>query len=159
MTKIKPKLPRQNFIGVLFLNSITSGIYFAYWFNKIGKELNKLKNKEKIGSIAIGFIVFLGITRFLSIFAPEGTSLMMRLPYWIPVIYLSFLVKDLLEENYKADLSGFLTLFFGPIYLQYKMNQINVQYKTNKKSVQSKEKKEFTKSKVMSDKWAKQFNR
>lgn len=123
---IKKELPKQNFIVVWLFNAITFGFYYSYWFYRVGKELNKLKTKRKVGIIAISFIIILALYRLLSIFAPEGTVTGAGMIYSIPVIYLSFSVKDLLEENYKVDFSWFLTLFFGPIYLQYKMDQMKI---------------------------------
>jgi len=121
-TPSSEELKTTNVLLVILLTFVTLGFYGAYWYTSRRKVLNRLAGRNEINQ-------GLCIAAFLSMVVlniVEGTfgyfDMPLRLAGSIVFLVLAFRAKDIIDANYDSDVSGFITLFFGHIYLQYKIN-------------------------------------
>jgi len=123
------------FVFVLHIFSL--GIYGYIWQYLRSRTINTF-TKDKIPEefMVTVSLLFFGSVAFsiYSIFQPVADNLLkvndwLTYPMMFLNIYWSFLIRSRLITLISTDgafgihISGFLTFFFGPIYLQYKINE------------------------------------
>ncbi len=127
-TTSNEELKQTSVLLVILLQFITLGFYVPYWYTSRRKVLNRLGGDE----INLGLCIAVFVLHFFYLFTPApqpDAVLSFSVFYWIVLLsyaivnlVLVFKVKDILAANYDNDFSGFLTLFFQILYLQYKIN-------------------------------------
>jgi len=130
---------RQSWITVLLLSLITLGIYIPFWYRKIKKVTDTFSQEKKLNSASIiilmiaSFIIpFFSITFTTTVNGVEnvfttnifGIGTILNILRLILIIFLSFSLRSILQNQYRADLNAVLTFFLGPIFLQHKINSL-----------------------------------
>lgn len=122
---------------VFILHILTLGVYGYIWQYNRSRTINTFsENKIPEGFMITVLLLFFGslIFSIYSIFEPAPEILLeandwFTYPMMFLNIYWSFLIRSRLITLISSDgafglhISGFLTFFFGPIYLQYKINE------------------------------------
>lgn len=111
--------------GVFGLSIITLGFYPLYWLYTRITKLNSFHSKE-ISPILLKSLVALMIVQLLLfLFIPEGAVLSDLTAIFYIILYLVvlFTFRNRLVEITRDKINPVITLFFGTIYLQYKINK------------------------------------
>lgn len=121
--------------AVFGLSIITLGIYPIYWYFTRSQRVNT-RTKSSISSAFINSAIAIWAISFIASFGefivPEIAivSGILSLVIWVMMIVWSFKMRDAIHQYVGASkqtyawANAFLTFFFGPLYLQYKINQI-----------------------------------
>lgn len=124
---------------VFLLSIVTAGIYPLWWFYSRGQTMSANAKDYKLNMlwIYLTIVLFLFIT-VLDIIQAENTAVVLisgvvaivyLVAYIVAVFSLRRALRDIINQGDKDSyepigfLSGLLTFFFAPIYLQYKINQ------------------------------------
>ena len=126
-----PRPPGLHWTLVLLLGILTVGIFLDVWMIVQAVWARKLDKANKglvlyVSGIALSFVVwFLGKAN-----VDVRVQVAVRVATAVLMVVASFKVRDALGE-YISDvdrrptyLSGVLTIFLGPIYLQYHMDKV-----------------------------------
>jgi tetratricopeptide (TPR) repeat protein len=139
------QLERMSVVLLLFLTTITSGIYYASWFLKRRNAINNLQSNEKIRSGVFVFaIVAIGIGLLAELIAGcmealgrkimadgcHGLAIILSLISGITLWVQCFKVRRIFNDHFNSHLkkgmflSRLTTFFFSIYYLQYKINRL-----------------------------------
>lgn len=128
------KIAKRNVLLMLIIEKFLGTFYECYWYIKEKDNLDKQLQKNKIFSlIAITFITIItGITLDILSFLEFDIAneliaglYILLLAYIIILISLRFEVKKYVEKRIKTiELHPAGVLFFGPYYIQSKINQV-----------------------------------
>ena len=133
-------LHKMHLCKLVFLSAITLGIYYTYWFLRQKDALNSLDSTEKISAGTIITCLVLSIlslslglfSAFMEGFAGASTGEpnviriigdVIGLTYTIILIVQCFKIRRIFIDHFQEKFSGLATLFFGALYLQYKINR------------------------------------
>ena len=119
------------------LSTITFGIYVPFWYKKIKKVTDTFPKEKKLNN---SLIIILMISSFIAPFFSitltttfneienvfttnvYGIGTILNILRSILIIFLSFSLRSILQNQYGAELNAVLTFFLGPIFLQHKIN-------------------------------------
>ena len=126
-----PRPPRLHWLIVLVLGVATVGIFLDIWLIVQAVWVKKFDRASRALVLCVAGIV-LGILGALlgQLQAPHAIEYPVDIASLIIGVVASFQVRDSLGEyitsvkSRPTYLSGVMTLFFGPIYLQYHMNKV-----------------------------------
>jgi len=138
------KLKIKSVATMIFLTSITMGLYIPIWFLKQKEGLNSLNSKMKIGNMVIPIILILCLASISLIFAPllllkSGNSIaeikttlenFQNYQSWcnfftaLAILKVTFDSKRILSDHFKTTIPGIWAFFFTVYYLQFKINQL-----------------------------------
>jgi len=138
------ELQKKNVLLMIFLRTITLGIYDPIWFLSQKDALNDLKAKERISSTPHIFVLATSII-FVALFiilalrvSIAGEGLWFDVLF-LPVFFLFFIlvscrgmitliislkVRRILNEHFSIKLSGGAIQFLDILYLQHKINHL-----------------------------------
>jgi hypothetical protein len=138
-----------------FYTAITLGTYFSFWFYGRSEAFAKLESKKSgrypvglarvsvVASLISTVLVVVGLLWshwgsedwLVSLGILMAINQLMNLLAAISWLVLSFRARKILGLYYKIEIDGILTLFFGVLYLQYKINRIGLSSKRKSKKV------------------------
>ncbi len=130
---------KQSWISVLFLSLITFGIYIPFWYKKIKQVTDTFPQDKKLNSASI--IILIIISFIIPIFSINitttvngvenvfstnfyGIGTILNILRLLLIIFLSFTLRSILQNQYSSELNAILTFFLGPIFLQHKINSL-----------------------------------
>lgn len=112
--------PRLHWGIVLFLTAVTLGIFGAIWLFVQAVWARNVQPETKALYYLIGYVCCV----FGSPFFGDSVSPALRLIAVVLFVMAEFALKNDIENTYNRGLSGVMTFFFGPTYLQYHLNEI-----------------------------------
>ncbi|HEX3877129.1 MAG TPA: DUF4339 domain-containing protein [Bryobacteraceae bacterium] len=139
-----PDPPNLNWGLELLFGFLTCGLFVIVWNLVLASWANRIQpaSKALMYYIIATVLIVLNVGGSWSIFvsiahnhmqAPHHSLLgnMIGLACWVVRLIARFTLRDTLEQHFNGPeplglrLSAVLTFFFGGIYLQYKLNEIN----------------------------------
>ncbi|MCK4552879.1 DUF4234 domain-containing protein [Candidatus Pacearchaeota archaeon] len=148
ITKNNQQVPQKKSVILLwFLSFITLGIYSSIWYIKRARELDYLKTpkklKKRVGILNLILIILcltllttltitspteIDITNTLTIILVSSLLILMFFTL-IVTLFLAFKTRTIINQALKnkgvtRNVSGFFTLIFNFLYLQYEINRI-----------------------------------
>jgi hypothetical protein len=121
---------KRSWLVILVLSLITLGIYPAYWFSNIKKQADSLSVSKRVNTILSSIFVLVAVLRFglnIDLFGLVNTNyynigLYLNFVYAILYVVLCFSVRSVVIAKFNAKVNPVLTFFFGPLYLQHRIN-------------------------------------
>lgn len=124
---------------VILLSIVTLGIYVPYWLYQRLDAFNKLKSREKLDKTTITAVLVMYCfttalyicTSIYELFYP-GNLMVEKIDQVgsvidfissITMLYLTFMVRKIIEDHFTTKLSGVATFFFSIYYLQFRINK------------------------------------
>lgn len=131
MTNRTPRPPGLHWLLVLLLGIATVGLFLDAWLIVQAVWVKKFDRASRALVLCIvGVVSGLLGGALGSLHAPHAVEYPVDIASLIIGVVASFQVRDSLGEyitsvlSRPTYLSGVMTLFFGPIYLQYHMNRV-----------------------------------
>ena len=126
-----PPPPGLHWLIVLALSFVTLGIFFYVWMFVQAIWVRKVDRSSKTLLLYIlGIAIIVAAAIVGEVKNGELVESLIRLSSAVPILTAHFRLAGSLEDYSKnaggpwIGLSGVLVFFFGPIYLQYHMNQV-----------------------------------
>ena len=141
-------LQQRSVILMIVLTLLTVGFYFPIWFLRRREALNQLDSPRKLqvwpfAALIAVMTADLFVNVLIAVQGPDAVSPevvfilgLARLGFGINLVIQSFKTKDILEDHLagpadgmgtmfteRVKLSGLMTFFFQPLYLQYIINR------------------------------------
>lgn len=131
-----PDPPNLHWGLVLLFGVLSCGIFSIVWDIVQASWLKKVEPYSKAFSIYVTAAALLVCVFFAGYFSglaylPHPVTRLLQLAYYVTLIGARFSFKASMENHYNQaepmglSLSGIMTFFFGGIYFQYHMNDIN----------------------------------
>ncbi len=124
---------------VILLSIVTLGTYIPYWLYQRLDAFNQLKSREKLDKTIVTAVlamycfttVLYICTSIYELFYPgnlvfekiDQVGRVIDFVSSITMLYLTFIVRKIIEDNFKTKLSGVATFFFSIYYLQFRINK------------------------------------
>lgn len=129
---------KQSWLSVFFLSLITFMIYVPFWFKKIKLVTDTFSVDKKLNNNLVQALLIVSFVLPVSSMKFNDVSIMFQLfgavSYVIEtilsismpllIVFLSFNLRSVLENQYGTHLNAVLTFFLGPMYLQHKINSL-----------------------------------
>lgn len=118
--RVENSPPKLHWGVVLVLTLVTFGIFGAIWLFVLAVWARKVQPETK----ALYYLIGYACCAFGSPFFGESVSPVLRLAAVVFFVVAEFALKGDVEDTFNRSLSGVMTFFFGPTYLQYHLNEI-----------------------------------
>ncbi len=132
---MKTNLEKQSWASVLFLSAITLGIYVPFWYRKVKKATDSSPVGKKIDKNFLLIFMILAIINapfsfhvtFNGVTYGINTGIadqILNLILIVIEVLFAFKARKLLMEQFNSKINPVMTFFFGPLYLQSRINNI-----------------------------------
>ena len=141
-------LQKRSVVLMIVLTVLSAGFYYPIWFLRRREALNQLDSPRKLqvwpfAALIAVMTADLFVNVLIAVQGPDAVSPevvfilgLARLGFGINLVIQSFKTKDILEDHLagpadgmgtmfteRVKLSGLMTFFFQPLYLQYIINR------------------------------------